>query len=81
MPHVNGIEATRQIVVKQRRLSIVIRSTYSDEAFAMRALEAGAPASCAIRLRAIPRWPENFALRWFAIALKNVMGAALILVA
>jgi len=44
MPNLNGIEATRQIVAKQPRLSVVILSMYSDETYVMRALEAGARA-------------------------------------
>jgi len=44
MPNLNGIEATRQIVTKQPRLSVVILSMYSDETYVMRALEAGARA-------------------------------------
>jgi two-component system response regulator NreC len=44
MPNLNGIEASRQIVAKQPRLSVVILSMYSDETYVMRALEAGARA-------------------------------------
>jgi two-component system response regulator NreC len=44
MPNLNGIEATRQIVAKQPRISVVILSMYSDETYVMRALEAGARA-------------------------------------
>ena len=44
MPNLNGIEATRQIVAKHPRLSVVILSMYSDETYVMRALEAGARA-------------------------------------
>lgn len=44
MPNLNGIEATRQIIAKQPRLSVVILSMYSDETYVMRALEAGARA-------------------------------------
>jgi two-component system, NarL family, response regulator NreC len=44
MPNLNGIEATRQIVAKHPRVSVVILSMYSDETYVMRALEAGARA-------------------------------------
>jgi len=44
MPNLNGIEATRQIVAKQPRISVVILSMYSDETYVMRALEGGARA-------------------------------------
>ena len=44
MPNLNGVEATRQMVTKQPAISVVILSMYSDEAYVMRALKAGARA-------------------------------------
>ena len=42
MPLLNGIEATRQILKRVPDLAILILSMHSDEAFVMRALQAGA---------------------------------------
>ncbi len=42
MPNMNGIEAARQISVKQQDVSIVVLSMHSDEAYVLRALKAGA---------------------------------------
>lgn len=42
MPHLNGIEATAQIVKRMPRLGVIILSMYSDEAYLLRALGAGA---------------------------------------
>jgi two-component system response regulator NreC len=44
MPILNGIEATKQIVDKCSITAVVILSMYSDEAYVMRALKAGARA-------------------------------------
>ncbi|MCC6345363.1 MAG: response regulator transcription factor [Bryobacterales bacterium] len=44
MPHLNGIEATRQIVSRQPQTSVVILSMHSDESYVLRALKAGARA-------------------------------------
>lgn len=44
MPHLNGIEATRQIVSRQPETSVVILSMHSDESYVLRALKAGARA-------------------------------------
>jgi DNA-binding NarL/FixJ family response regulator len=44
MPILNGIEATKQIVDKCSTTAVVILSMYSDEAYVMRALKAGARA-------------------------------------
>jgi two-component system response regulator NreC len=44
MPVLNGIEATKQIVDKCSATAVVILSMYSDEAYVMRALKAGARA-------------------------------------
>jgi two-component system, NarL family, response regulator NreC len=44
MPILNGIEATKQIVDKSSTTAVVILSMYSDEAYVMRALKAGARA-------------------------------------
>ncbi len=42
MPQLNGIEATRQIVRRVPRVSVVILSMYSDEAYITQVLQAGA---------------------------------------
>lgn len=44
MPHLNGIEATRQIVARNGRVAVVILSMHSDEGYVIRALQAGAKA-------------------------------------
>ncbi|HTM49483.1 MAG TPA: response regulator transcription factor [Bryobacteraceae bacterium] len=44
MPLLNGIEATRQIVARNPRVSIVVLSMHSDESYVLRALKAGARA-------------------------------------
>jgi two-component system, NarL family, response regulator NreC len=44
MPILNGIEATKQIVDQHSATAVVILSMYSDEAYVMRALKAGARA-------------------------------------
>jgi two-component system response regulator NreC len=44
MPILNGIEATKQIVDKSSTTAVIILSMYSDEAYVMRALKAGARA-------------------------------------
>lgn len=44
MPILNGIEATKQIVDQRPATAVVILSMYSDEAYVMRALKAGARA-------------------------------------
>jgi two-component system response regulator NreC len=44
MSNLNGVEATRQMVIKQPAISVVILSMYSDESYVMRALKAGARA-------------------------------------
>lgn len=42
MPNLNGIEATRRMLSKEPAISVVILSMHSDEAYVMRALQAGA---------------------------------------
>lgn len=42
MPNMNGIEAARQISVRQPGVAIVILSMHSDEGYVLRALKAGA---------------------------------------
>jgi DNA-binding NarL/FixJ family response regulator len=42
MPNLNGIEAARQINVKQIGVSTIILSMHADESFVLRALKAGA---------------------------------------
>jgi DNA-binding NarL/FixJ family response regulator len=42
MPNLNGIEAARQISVKQIDVSTIILSMHADESFVLRALKAGA---------------------------------------
>src|ERR1700751_2872695 len=44
MPILNGIEATKQIVSQRSTSAVVILSMHADEAYVMRALEAGARA-------------------------------------
>jgi two-component system, NarL family, response regulator NreC len=44
MPHLNGIEATRQIVERNAKVSVVVLSMHSDESYVLRALKAGARA-------------------------------------
>lgn len=44
MPHLNGIEATRQIVARNPAVSVLILSMHSDEGYVIRALQAGAKA-------------------------------------
>jgi two-component system response regulator NreC len=41
MPHLNGIDATGQIVRRNPQISVIILSMYSDEAFLLRGLNAG----------------------------------------
>jgi two-component system, NarL family, response regulator NreC len=42
MPLLNGIEATRQIIVADAAIAVVVLSMHSDEAYVLRALKAGA---------------------------------------
>jgi RNA polymerase sigma factor (sigma-70 family) len=42
MPHLNGIEATAQIVKRNPRTGVIILSMHSDETYLLRALSAGA---------------------------------------
>jgi two-component system response regulator NreC len=42
MPHLNGIEATTQIVRSYPNIGVIILSMHSDEAYLLRALSAGA---------------------------------------
>ncbi len=44
MPQLNGVEATRQIVIRNPRTAIVILSMHSDESYVIRSLKAGARA-------------------------------------
>ncbi len=44
MPHLNGVEATRQIVTRNPETSVVILSMHSDESYVLRSLKAGAQA-------------------------------------
>src|SRR6202167_3618841 len=44
MPHLNGVEATRQIVSRNPRTAIAILSMHSDESYVIRSLKAGARA-------------------------------------
>jgi two-component system, NarL family, response regulator NreC len=44
MPQINGIEATRQILVAAPEVRVVILSMHSDEGYVLRALKAGARA-------------------------------------
>jgi two-component system response regulator NreC len=42
MPQLNGIDATAQILHRDSRVSVIIRSMHSDEGYIVRALSAGA---------------------------------------
>jgi two-component system response regulator NreC len=42
MPHLNGVEATRQIVARSPDTAVVILSMHSDESYVIRSLKAGA---------------------------------------
>ena len=44
MPHLNGIDATRQIVAAAPGVQVVILSMHSDEGYVLRAIKAGARA-------------------------------------
>jgi len=44
MPHLNGVEATRQIVTHNSSTAVVILSMHSDESYVIRSLKAGARA-------------------------------------
>ena len=44
MPHLNGVEATRQIVSRSPETAVVILSMHSDESYVIRSLKAGARA-------------------------------------
>lgn len=44
MPHLNGVEAARQIVAHNNRVAVVILSMHSDESYVIRSLKAGARA-------------------------------------
>ncbi len=44
MPALNGIDASRQIIARHPRTSVVILSMYSDESYVLRALKSGARA-------------------------------------
>jgi two-component system response regulator NreC len=44
MPHLNGVEATRQIVARSPDTAVVILSMHSDESYVIRSLKAGARA-------------------------------------
>lgn len=44
MPHLNGVEAARQIAAKNPQTAIVILSMHSDESYVIRSLKAGARA-------------------------------------
>lgn len=44
MPHLNGVEAARQIVLRSPQTAIVILSMHSDESYVIRSLKAGARA-------------------------------------
>lgn len=44
MPHLNGVEAARQIVTHNSRVAVVILSMHSDESYVIRSLKAGARA-------------------------------------
>jgi two-component system response regulator NreC len=44
MPHLNGVEATRQIVTRNPAIGVVILSMHSDESYVLRSLKAGAHA-------------------------------------
>jgi len=42
MPHLNGIQATSQIIKKHPEIGVIVLSMYSDETYLMRTLAAGA---------------------------------------
>ena len=44
MPHLNGVEATRQIVLRNPETAVIILSMHSDESYVLRSLKAGARA-------------------------------------
>jgi two-component system response regulator NreC len=44
MPHLNGVEAARQIVIRNPQTAVVILSMHSDESYVIRSLKAGARA-------------------------------------
>src|ERR1700678_3991393 len=44
MPHLNGVEAARQIVLRSPATAIAILSMHSDESYVIRSLKAGARA-------------------------------------
>src|SRR5438445_2221377 len=44
MPHLNGVEATRQIIGRSPDTAVVILSMHSDESYVIRSLKAGAGA-------------------------------------
>jgi two-component system response regulator NreC len=44
MPHLNGVEAARQIVARNPHVAVVILSMHSDESYVIRSLKAGARA-------------------------------------
>jgi two-component system response regulator NreC len=44
MPHLNGVEAARQIVIRSPHTAIAILSMHSDESYVIRSLKAGARA-------------------------------------
>ena len=44
MPHLNGVEAARQIVARNPKTAVVILSMHSDESYVIRSLKAGARA-------------------------------------
>jgi two-component system response regulator NreC len=44
MPHLNGVEATRQILARSPETAIVILSMHNDESYVLRSLKAGARA-------------------------------------
>jgi DNA-binding NarL/FixJ family response regulator len=44
MPHLNGVEAARQIALKNPAIAIAILSMHSDESYVIRSLKAGARA-------------------------------------
>jgi len=44
MPHLNGVEATRQIVARAPQTGVVVLSMHNDESYVLRSLKAGARA-------------------------------------
>src|ERR1700733_2735326 len=44
MPHLNGVEAARQIVANNPHIAVAILSMHSDESYVIRSLKAGARA-------------------------------------